>query len=247
MVPSEPFPCADEDDAVARLRPGIDGVILHCDRHRAIFLPQVWQQLPDPREFLGALMRKAGLPADGWNANVKLARYTVSKFSERAPLPLMNHERLSRPLVACAVRRTHPVRPVSARLPAARRAARRLLRAPAQERCDGVDDVRALVRILHRSDRKEAAQSFLSRIEGAVVRNRRLQSRLQVLPELGHFEVARDGYAAGRGVAGGHCRRRTQARAAAASRSRTTTPSSSPSTRWMPPMRATRKGSRRSP
>jgi AmmeMemoRadiSam system protein A len=88
LGPSEPFPCANEDDAVARLRPGIDGIILHCDRHRAIFLPQVWQQLPDPREFLVALMRKAGLPADGWNANVRLARYTVSKFSERAPLPV---------------------------------------------------------------------------------------------------------------------------------------------------------------
>ena len=87
LGPSEPFPCTGEDDAVARLQPGIDGVILHCDRHRAIFLPQVWQQLPDPREFLVALMRKAGLPADGWNANVKLARYTVSKFSERASLP----------------------------------------------------------------------------------------------------------------------------------------------------------------
>lgn len=83
LGPSEPFPCTSEDDAAARLQPGIDGVILHCDRRRAIFLPQVWQQLPDPREFLVALMRKAGLPANGWNAKVRLLRYTVSKFSER--------------------------------------------------------------------------------------------------------------------------------------------------------------------
>jgi AmmeMemoRadiSam system protein A len=83
LGPSEPLACADEDDAVARLRPGVDGVILHCGGHRAIFLPQVWQQLPDPRAFLVALMRKAGLPANGWNADVRLSRYTVSKFSER--------------------------------------------------------------------------------------------------------------------------------------------------------------------
>ena len=83
LGPSEPFPCANEDDAASRLQPGIDGVILHCGRHRATFLPQVWQQVPDPREFLVALKRKAGLPADGWN-NVTLARYTVSKYSERA-------------------------------------------------------------------------------------------------------------------------------------------------------------------
>ena len=86
LGPSEPFPCANEDDAAARLQPGIDGVILQCGRHRATFLPQVWQQVPDPREFLVALKRKAGLPAGGWN-NVTLARYTVSKYSERAHLP----------------------------------------------------------------------------------------------------------------------------------------------------------------
>jgi AmmeMemoRadiSam system protein A len=83
LGPSEPLPCTGEDDAVARLQPGIDGIILHCDRRRAIFLPQVWQQLPDPREFLVALMRKAGLPANGWNANVRLARYTVSNYCEQ--------------------------------------------------------------------------------------------------------------------------------------------------------------------
>lgn len=88
LGPSEPFPCAGEDDAASRLQPGIDGVILHCGRHRATFLPQVWQQLPDAREFLAALKRKAGLPADGWNAQVQLSRYTVIKFHERA-LPAM--------------------------------------------------------------------------------------------------------------------------------------------------------------
>lgn len=86
LGPTEPLPCAGEDDAAARLRPGIDGVILHCGRHRAIFLPQVWQQLPEPREFLVALKQKAGLPGKGWDANLKLARYTVSKFSEQASL-----------------------------------------------------------------------------------------------------------------------------------------------------------------
>jgi AmmeMemoRadiSam system protein B len=48
LGPSEALPCASEDEAVARLRPGIDGVMLHCDRHRAIFLPQVWQQFVRP-------------------------------------------------------------------------------------------------------------------------------------------------------------------------------------------------------
>ena len=82
---SEPLPTVDERDALARLRPGVDGVILACGHRRATFLPQVWEQLPDPREFLAALKRKAGLSDDFWDARVTLARYAVVKYAERAP------------------------------------------------------------------------------------------------------------------------------------------------------------------
>ena len=88
LGPSELLPCADEDAAVARLRPGLDGIILECGYRRATFLPQVWEQLADPREFLVALKRKAGLPADGWSTQIVLARYTVTKYGERAPAPV---------------------------------------------------------------------------------------------------------------------------------------------------------------
>ena len=71
-----------------------------------------------------------------------------------------------------------------------------------RRRRDGADDLRPLVGLLHRPDREEAAQPFLSRFLGVLVRDGRLQPRLQVLPELGHLEVARDGHADGRGVAG---------------------------------------------
>ena len=49
---------------------------------RATFLPQVWEQLPQPREFLAALKRKAGLPADFWAADLRLSRYRVRKFAQ---------------------------------------------------------------------------------------------------------------------------------------------------------------------
>ena len=73
---------ADEEDAIARLRPGIDGVILTHDGERATFLPQVWETLPDARRFLAQLKQKAGLPADFWDARMQLARYTVQKWKE---------------------------------------------------------------------------------------------------------------------------------------------------------------------
>ncbi len=53
----------DEADLLARLRPNVDGLVLEYGHHRATFLPQVWESLPEPRDFLVALKRKAGLPA----------------------------------------------------------------------------------------------------------------------------------------------------------------------------------------
>ena len=49
---------------------------------RSTFLPQVWEQLPQPREFMAHLKHKAGLPADFWSPDVKLSRYTVEKWKE---------------------------------------------------------------------------------------------------------------------------------------------------------------------
>lgn len=73
---------ADEEDALARLRPGIDGIILSHHRRHATFLPQVWDSLPRPRDFLAQLKIKAGLPADYWSGAVTLARYEVRKWKE---------------------------------------------------------------------------------------------------------------------------------------------------------------------
>jgi len=56
----------DEADALAQLRPGVDGVILEYGRHCSTFLPQVWEQLPQPRQFMTHLKRKAGLSDDFW-------------------------------------------------------------------------------------------------------------------------------------------------------------------------------------
>ncbi|MFL6580832.1 MAG: AmmeMemoRadiSam system protein B [Burkholderiales bacterium] len=71
-----------EADALEQMRPGIDGLMLEFDSHRGTFLPQVWENLPEPRRFLGELKRKAGLPADFWDPGVRLSRYTVAKWSE---------------------------------------------------------------------------------------------------------------------------------------------------------------------
>jgi AmmeMemoRadiSam system protein A len=80
LSPREPMKVASESDAAAQLRPGVDGVYLEYDHLRSTFLPQVWESLPDPRDFLAELRRKAGLPGHFWNPSIRLSRYTVEKF-----------------------------------------------------------------------------------------------------------------------------------------------------------------------
>lgn len=62
----------------ARLRPGIDGVTLSQGPRRATFLPQVWDELPGPREFVSALLRKGGWPH--WDPRITVETYQVTSF-----------------------------------------------------------------------------------------------------------------------------------------------------------------------
>lgn len=65
------------------LRPGIDGVILRRDVHRATFLPQVWERFPGPIKFLDMLCQKMGLHARSWTQpGMIVETYQVEKFSE---------------------------------------------------------------------------------------------------------------------------------------------------------------------
>ncbi len=82
LGPLQPLPAASESAALDALRPGLDGVLLEWRGRRATFLPQVWQQLPAPRDFLAALERKAGMKAGQWDADMRLSRYAVRRFAE---------------------------------------------------------------------------------------------------------------------------------------------------------------------
>ena len=85
LSPSEPISFESEQHALAQLRPEIDGVIFEYGYYRSTFLPQVWEQLPDPQTFMAHLKHKAGLAPNFWAAGVKLSRYTVSKWKEAEP------------------------------------------------------------------------------------------------------------------------------------------------------------------
>lgn len=82
LGPRVPLSFTDEADARARLRPRIDGVILSWHGYRGLFLPKVWESLPEPSAFLANLKRKAGLSSDFWRHDVVLERFEVLEFDE---------------------------------------------------------------------------------------------------------------------------------------------------------------------
>ena len=75
LSPLERLGVASIDELVDVLRPEVDGLVLAAGRRRATFLPAVWRQVTEPREFVRHLREKAGLPPDGWERDLRLHRY----------------------------------------------------------------------------------------------------------------------------------------------------------------------------
>ena len=72
------------DDLLKILKPDIDGVVIRDGMHRATFLPQVWEKIPDPEEFLEQLCLKMGSPPDLWRRKkLDVLIYQVEEFHEK--------------------------------------------------------------------------------------------------------------------------------------------------------------------
>ncbi len=71
-------------ELIQRLQPGVDGVVIRDGICRATFLPQVWEKLPDPEEFLDHLCLKMGAPAKLWRRKpLTVLTYQVEEFAEK--------------------------------------------------------------------------------------------------------------------------------------------------------------------
>lgn len=83
LTAPQPLEYDTPEQLLERLRPGVDGVILRDGRSRATFLPQVWEKVPRPEEFLGHLCLKMGAPANLWRKKKLEAEvYQVEEFHE---------------------------------------------------------------------------------------------------------------------------------------------------------------------
>jgi len=81
LSPTAPFECADEEDLIARLHPGRDGLVLREKGAGALFLPSVWDTLRDRRDFVRHLKRKMGRSPDYWSPAMRAWRFTTESFA----------------------------------------------------------------------------------------------------------------------------------------------------------------------
>jgi hypothetical protein len=83
LTPRKPLKYTSPEALVAQLRPKVDGVILQDVFKKATFLPQVWEKLPEPEEFLTHLCLKMGSPGDLWRKkHLDVYTYQVQEFHE---------------------------------------------------------------------------------------------------------------------------------------------------------------------
>jgi AmmeMemoRadiSam system protein A len=79
----KPLPYSSVEGLLEKLRPHTDGVIIRKSYHQAVFLPQVWEQLPNKEDFLAHLCLKAGLTADAWKkGDLEVSIFQVQAFEE---------------------------------------------------------------------------------------------------------------------------------------------------------------------
>ncbi|HEY0137149.1 MAG TPA: AmmeMemoRadiSam system protein A [Nannocystis sp.] len=78
----ESIPADSEAALLAALRPGTDGLLLTARGRSAVFIPSVWEQLPDKREFLDHLRAKGHFPRDRWLPDTQAERFTAEHWEE---------------------------------------------------------------------------------------------------------------------------------------------------------------------
>jgi len=86
LSPLRHLPYKKPEELLTRLRPGVDGVIVQHGFHRALFLPQVWEMLPEPADFMAHLCRKAGLSSRAFLKDpLTVYTFETRSFSEPPP------------------------------------------------------------------------------------------------------------------------------------------------------------------
>ncbi len=84
LSPSHPMTFSDEENLLKQLSPGTDGLIISDQGRRALFLPSVWESLPEPAAFMANLKRKAGMAVNHWSDTFKAERFITMEVKSES-------------------------------------------------------------------------------------------------------------------------------------------------------------------
>ncbi len=82
LTQPEEMPVSSEEDLKNQLIPGRDGLILREGHLRGLFLPAVWDKLPDVDSFLSHLKQKAGFPSGYWSDSISCQKFYSFEFAD---------------------------------------------------------------------------------------------------------------------------------------------------------------------
>ena len=84
LSPLAEIPASSRLQVLDQVRPGVDGLVIAAGTRQGVFLPAVWDKLPDPSGFLDHLQLKAGVPVETWPEGTRVWRFTADKLARRA-------------------------------------------------------------------------------------------------------------------------------------------------------------------
>ena len=70
------------DDLLKQIKPKIDGLLIKDGKRQGIFLPAVWEDIPNKKEFLTELKIKAGLSPTYWSDNIEIFRFRTVEITK---------------------------------------------------------------------------------------------------------------------------------------------------------------------
>lgn len=73
--------CQNEEELLSQIKPEIDGLVIRDGDRQGLFLPSVWKQLPNKKEFLTNLKIKAGLSPTYWSDKMKIYRFRTVEIN----------------------------------------------------------------------------------------------------------------------------------------------------------------------
>ena len=82
LTPAYKMEFESEEDLLNKITPNKDGIIIIDGEHQGVYLPSVWEEIPDKKEFLNSLKVKAGLTEDYWSKELKAYRFETIYLKE---------------------------------------------------------------------------------------------------------------------------------------------------------------------